>query len=215
MKIVKFTSGDTYTPFAPWWEYYFCEDNLKISLTDLKEEILSKEKDIIDQYEFEDDWGTKLGANSLTARSNKYNLLNFDSAASLKTAIKRTHDQFVTELGAPEPPVIYVQCWANVMRKGDQIAVHSHGTDPYGYLSGHVCVQVNDTNTNYYNPYGGSPWDSPNEVGKITLFPNYLPHGTDKVEDDDERITIAFDIYTDEGYTNSITDDMKSHWMKL
>ena len=52
MKIVKFTSGDTYTPFAPWWEYYFCEDNLKISLTDLKEEILSKEKDIIDQYEF-------------------------------------------------------------------------------------------------------------------------------------------------------------------
>ena len=80
MKIVKFTSGDTYTPFAPWWEYYFCEDNLKISLTDLKEEILSKEKDIIDQYEFEDDWGTKLGPNSLTSRSNRYNLLEFDTA---------------------------------------------------------------------------------------------------------------------------------------
>ena len=215
MKIIRFTSGQTYTPFAAAWEYYFCEDNLSISLEELKKEILDREKSIIEEHEFEDDWGTKLGANSLTARSNKYNLLNFDSAASLKTAIKRTHDQFVTELGAPEPPVIYVQCWANVMRKGDQIAVHSHGKDPYGYLSGHVCVQVNDTNTNYYNPFGGDPWSSPNEVGKITLFPGWVSHGTDKVVDSQERITIAFDIYTEDGYHNTIKDDMKSHWIKL
>ena len=119
------------------------------------------------------------------------------------------------ELGAQTPPEIYAQGWANVMRKGEQIAVHSHGKDPYGYLSGHVCVQVTNTNTNYYNPYGGSPWDSPNEVGKITLFPNYLPHGTDKVVDDQERITIAFDIYTEEGYNKSISDEMKPHWLKL
>mgnify|MGYP001157040350 FL=1 len=215
MKIYKFTNGDTYTPFAAAWEYFICEDKLTIPLDDIKKEILDKEKSIIDQHEFEDDWGTKLGANSLTARSNKYNLLKFDSADPLRRCIKKTHDKFVMEIGFKYAPQIYVQCWANVMRKGDQIAVHSHGTDPYGYLSGHVCVQVNDTNTNYYNPYGGSAWDSPNEVGKITLFPNYLPHGTDKVEDDDERITIAFDIYTEEGYTNSITDDMKSHWLKL
>ena len=215
MKIIRFTSGQTYTPFAAAWEYYFCEDDLSISLEELKKEILDREKSIIEEHEFEDDWGTKLGANSLTARSNKYNLLNFDSAASLKTAIKRTHDQFVTQLGAPEPPVIYVQCWANVMRKGDQIAVHSHGKDPYGYLSGHVCVQVTDTNTNYYNPYGGDPWKSHNEVGKITLFPNWVKHGTDKVVDDQERITIAFDIYTEDGYDKSIDDKMKPHWLKL
>tara|TARA_B100000131_G_scaffold12235_1_gene12693 strand:- start:1750 stop:2397 length:648 start_codon:yes stop_codon:yes gene_type:complete len=215
MKIVKFTSGDTYTPFAPWWEYYFCEDNLKISLTDLKEEILSKEKDIIDQYEFEDDWGTKLGPNSLTSRSNRYNLLEFDTAKQLKQTIKRTHDQFVTELGAPTPPPIYAQCWANVMRKGDQIAPHSHGKDAWTYLSGHVCVQTTDTSTHYWNPYGGDPWSSPNEVGKITLFPSWVKHGTDKVVDDQERITLAFDIYTEEGYINSIKDHMKSHWVKL
>tara|TARA_B100001113_G_scaffold265500_1_gene220368 strand:- start:19 stop:666 length:648 start_codon:yes stop_codon:yes gene_type:complete len=215
MKIIRFTSGETYTPFAAAWEYYFCEDDLKISLTQIKKEILDREKSIIEENEFEDDWGTKLGAESLTARSNKYNLLKWECAAPLRHAIRKTHDTFVSQLGAPSPPVIYAQCWANVMRKGDQIAVHSHGKDPYGYLSGHVCVQVTDTNTNYYNPYGGDPWKSHNEVGKITLFPNWVKHGTDKVVDDQERITIAFDIYTEDGYDKSIDDKMKPHWLKL
>lgn len=215
MRIIRFTSGQTYTPFAAAWEYYFYEANVGISLEDLKKEILDREQSIIDEHEFEDDWGTKLGAKSLTARSNKYNLLTFGSAIPLKAAIKKTHDKFVTELGAPDPPPIYVQCWANVMRKGDQIAVHSHGKDPYGYLSGHVCVQVTDTNTNYYNPYGGDPWSSHNEVGKITLFPSWVSHGTDKVVDDQERITIAFDIVTEDGYINTINDDMKEHWVKV
>ena len=215
MKIIRFTSGETYTPSAAAWEYYFCEDDLKISLTQIKKEILDREKSIIEENEFEDDWGTKLGAESLTARSNKYNLLKWECAAPLRHAIRKTHDAFVSQLGAPSPPVIYAQCWANVMRKGDQIAVHSHGKDPYGYLSGHVCVQVTDTNTNYYNPYGGDPWKSHNEVGKITLFPNWVKHGTDKVIDDQERITIAFDIYTEDGYDKSIDAKMKPHWLKL
>ena len=215
MKIIRFTSGETYTPFAAAWEYYFCEDDLKISLTQIKKEILDREKSIIEENEFEDDWGTKLGAESLTARSNKYNLLKWECAAPLRHAIRKTHDAFVSQLGAPSPPVIYAQCWANVMRKGDQIAVHSHGKDPYGYLSGHVCVQVTDTNPNYYNPYGGDPWKSHNEVGKITLFPNWVKHGTDKVIDDQERITIAFDIYTEDGYDKSIDAKMKPHWLKL
>ena len=215
MKIIRFTSGETYTPFAAAWEYFFCEDVLTVSLDDVKKEILDKEKSIIEEHEFEDDWGTKLGPNSLTARSNKYNLLRFESAGVLRKYIKETHDKFVTELGAPTPPVIYAQCWANVMRKGDQIAVHSHGKDPYGYLSGHICVQVTNTNTNYYNPYGGDPWSSENKAGKITLFPNWVKHGTDKVVDDQERITIAFDIYTEQGYNESISDEMKPHWLKL
>ena len=66
-----------------------------------------------------------------------------------------------------------------------------------------------------YNPFGGDPWSSPNEVGKITLFPGWVSHGTDKVIDSQERITIAFDIFTEDGYINTIKDDMKSHWIKL
>ena len=88
MKLIRFTSGETYTPFAAAWEYFFCEDVLTVSLDDVKKEILDKEKSIIEEHEFEDDWGTKLGPNSLTARSNKYNLLRFESAGVLRKYIK-------------------------------------------------------------------------------------------------------------------------------
>ena len=39
MRIIRFTSGQTYTPFAAAWEYYFYEANVGISLEDLKKEI--------------------------------------------------------------------------------------------------------------------------------------------------------------------------------
>ena len=61
-------------------------------------------------------------------------------------------------------------------------------------------ILLHDTNTNYYNPYGGDPWSSSNSAGKITLFPSWVSHGTDKVVDSQERITIAFDILTEDGY---------------
>ena len=118
MKIYKFTNGDTYTPFAAAWEYFICEDKLTIPLDDIKKEILDKEKSIIDQHEFEDDWGTKLGANSLTARSNKYNLLKFDSADPLRRCIKKTHDKFVMEIGFKYAPWIYSSCPNNFRSKG-------------------------------------------------------------------------------------------------
>ena len=42
-----------------------------------------------------------------------------------------------------------------------------------------------------------------------------IPHDTDRVEDDVERITIAFDIMDVHGYNVDVKDDMKSHWVKL
>ena len=114
---------------------------------------------------------------------------------------------------------IYVQCWANVMRKNQKIKVHCHGFSPYSHLSGHLCIQVNEdlypTNTNYYNPYGVEPWSSPNATNKMTIFPTWLKHGTDRHLDDVERITIAFDIMDDRGYNMDVKDDMKPHWVEL
>ena len=45
---------------------------------------------------------------------------------------------------------------------------------------------------------------SKNKVGKITLFPNHIPHFTNTHNDDSERITIAFDLVTQ---TNNQIDD--------
>ena len=126
MKIYNFKC-DTFTPFAPHWNYYVGEKVSKVDFFDLKEEILNKEQEIISKYEYENDWGTGLGKRSLTARSNRYNLLEFNNAEGLREEIRSLHDEFLKGLGYEYTGKIYVQCWANVMRKNQKIKVHCHG----------------------------------------------------------------------------------------
>lgn len=214
-KIIRFASEE-FTPFAPYWDYMIAEGQTYINFAPIIKEILDKEKEIINRYEYEDDWGTKLGPNSLTSRSNRYNLLEFESTSPVKDTIRTMHDEFLTEMQIPMAPgPLYVQCWANVMRKKQKIATHCHGFGPWGYLSGHLCVQVKDTSTYYHKLHGDETWASPNKDGKITLFPSWVRHYTDSVKDDQERITIAFDIMTEEGYLKTVKDDMKSHWVPV
>ena len=44
---------------------------------------------------------------------------------------------------------IYVKCWANVMRKGDQIKCHKHAEqykyNEEDYLCGHISIKVDGT----------------------------------------------------------------------
>jgi len=65
------------------------------------------------------------------------------------------------------------------------------------------------------SPYNRKKYSSENKKGKITLFPNWLEHYTDVYEEDDTRVSIAFDIITKEVYNDDIFDNMKSHWVKL
>ena len=84
------------------------------------------------------------------------------------------------------------------MRNGDQIKPHLHNIGPTCYLGGHICVQCDDTSTYYINPINqiNDPmtFESKNRVGKISIFPNNIPHYTDIQKSDKERITIAFDL---------------------
>ena len=218
MKIYNFQC-ETYTPFAPVWDYVMGEKISQVDYYNLKEEILQKEQEIIGKYDYQHDNNTGLGKYSLTSRSKDYNLLEFDSAGELRKDIRLLHDEFIEGLGFNFNGKIFVQCWANVMRKGQRIKKHCHGFGQYAYLSGHLCVQVNEdlypTSTHYYNPYAVEPWSSPNVNNKMTIFPSWLKHDTDRVEDDVERITIAFDIFDESGYNIDVRDDMKSHWIEL
>ena len=117
-----------------------------------------------------------------------------------------------------------IGCWMNIMRKGDRIEKHLHGYSPQSYLSGHFCVCTDDTRTVYVNPYEhqseafllnevenipksdksemilhkvhGSQkmYAALNSPGKLTLFPNYVPHFTTTYRGDDVRITLAFEL---------------------
>jgi hypothetical protein len=75
-----------------------------------------------------------------------------------------------------------------------------HGVQPTSYLGGHFCVKVKDTSTYYINPVNQinepETYRSKNEIGKLTLFQNCIPHYTDENKNDLKRITIAFDLFT-------------------
>ena len=49
MKIYNFKC-ETYTPFAPYWDYFVGEKISKLDYSDLKEEILRKEQEIISKF---------------------------------------------------------------------------------------------------------------------------------------------------------------------
>lgn len=215
-KVFKFITQEPKTFFAPQGSYYIFEDNIsyKIDLDIVKKIILKKEKEIKRLYPSSDDGETGLG-DSLTSRHSQFNLFKWPEIKELKKSVRSTHDHFLKSLNQNTDIKIYSKCWANVMRKGDKIKKHSHYNNSFCYLGGHICVQSNNTSTHYINPYTKEIFSSKNEIGKITLFPNWIEHYTDKVDDNNLRITIAFDIITENGFNLDIFDNKKHLWTEL
>jgi len=214
MKIKNFKSLEPKTAFAPSWDYYIGESNVGITdmvyWTELKDFILKKEKEIlqstqpkrIENSETIDGY-TGLGENSLTSRFQHFNVLKWENSIinPIRAAIKERYLEFLDTLNIKRRKC-WVQCWANVMRKGEQIKPHLHSVTPYCYLGGHISVTQNFTSTFYINPINqiNEPeiYESKNEIGKFTIFQNNIPHYTSINETDSERITIAFDYIVDE-----------------
>jgi len=217
MNIVPFQSEQPETPFAPYWGFGVGEHQTDIDCDALREFLLSKEEEVLSIPEFnETAYGTYLGADSTTARSEYYNVLMWDNPQidQLKDEIAEFHNWYYQACTGNVPNHgIRVGGWMNIMRKGDRIKKHVHGYGAKTYLSGHFTVSCEDTKTVYVNPY--EHWDEEfimrdmikydyhhsekvyapdNVVGKITLFPNYVPHFTTEHTGDDLRITVAFDI---------------------
>ena len=172
-----------------------------INIKKLSKQVLKNEPKVIKKHpaktiDFKSnfDGQTGLGYNSLTSRSCHFNVLNWWNKRSLKEYIRHGYEMYTGIKGKS----LYVQCWANVMRKGEQIKPHIHGTSEETYLGGHICVQCNNTSTYYINSINQlcdpTAYQSKNEEGKLTLFQNFIPHYTDKHKGDSKRITIAFDL---------------------
>ncbi|CAR63332.1 hypothetical cyanophage protein [Synechococcus phage S-RSM4] len=214
MRIIQFENEEPKTRFAPTYCFHVYEN--KVEVGDIRETILSKEKEIINSHPYTNDWNTGLGPDSMTSRSNCYNLLKWDESDHIRDIIRNSHDNMITTLDANAwEDKIYVQCWANVLRKGQHIKQHQHWNTRYSYLGGHICLDDYETHTHYVNPYNRKTFDTQNKKGKIYLFPNWLEHYTDTYDGDDVRITIAFDIITQTVYDEDIFDNMKEHWVQL
>lgn len=213
MNLVHFENEQPRTKFAPTFSYYVYED--KVDVKNIKSVILEKEQSIISSHPYTHDWNTGLGPSSMTSRSNCYNLLKWDEAYFLRETIRSAHDNFITTLEYDWEDRIYVQCWANVLRKGQNLKQHQHWTSEYTYLGGHICLDDYDTHTHYVNPYLRKTYPTENKKGRLTLFPNWLEHYTEPYQGNDVRVTVAFDIITETVYHEDIFENMKQHWVQL
>jgi hypothetical protein len=204
IKIINFKSKTKQTFFAPEWNYYLFETrNDNINFNEISKLCLSKEKEILklpNSNKVNNDGFTGLGKNSTTSKYENYNVLKWKNKniKLIKQTIISFHNEILNYFNQPLLKELWIQCWVNIMRKGEQIKPHLHDTSPYTYLGGHICVQCENTTTNYINPINqiNEPelYKSKNEIGKITLFQNNIPHYTNKHNSNKERITIAFDL---------------------
>ena len=196
-------SGFKKTPFAIDYTFYVFENIINdVDFNAVSKIIKSKEKKIIrSSPKSSGDGNTGLGDNSLTSRFGYFNVLKWQEPdiQKIKNHIIDNVSKFYNRILQEKPTDLKIQCWANVMRKGQQIKPHVHDTSNNCLLGGHICVDVDNTSTHYINPFkyfsgnNQETYSSKNEVGKITLFSDNIPHYTDKVISKD-RVTIAFDI---------------------
>ena len=188
-----------------------------INVDKLAKKILNNEPKIIKKYpakgidlKYDFDGNTGLGSNSLTSRSCHFNILDWWGTGSLRRWMRDGYEKYHN---IQDTPLNY-QCWDNVMIKGDQIKPHKHeswdGTSPVSHLCGHLSVQVDGSTSTYYD---GSP--ILNKNGQMTFFPAHTFHWTDRYENNSERITVAFDILSEEFYNEDIFDQYKKHWVKI
>ena len=53
------------------------------------------------------------------------------------------------------------------MRLGEKIVKHQHDTSRYSYLSAHLTISAEETNTYYYEPFTNRQWVEKNKAGKL------------------------------------------------
>ncbi len=148
--------------------------------------------------------------NWITGRLWNYNFLdlNYDEVVELKQWIKQQYETYMKLLGKDSEKV-YIQCWVNIIRDNNRIIVPHHHADghssdkeapqEYSYLSGNLCIQTTNTNTWFRNPFLDKKCiPIPNIDGEMIFFPSFLVHWTDVNLSEKPRITISFDLITEQ-----------------
>ena len=201
-KFSEFKSNPPKSPFAPIYHYIFAENFIEgVDFKKIASIILEKETAIINSTTPVTDAYTGLGTGSLTSRWKSFNVFSWTEPEieKLKIELHKKYLEFLQAYNVPRSNVM-IQCWANVMREGEEINPHIHSTGEWSYLGGHVTVQCEDTSTVYINPINqiNDPeiHVSANQVGKLTLFQHNIPHYTTPhySKTGAARITLAFDI---------------------
>jgi hypothetical protein len=170
-------------------------------------------------------WGsnyTQRPDNWITARLPYYNFLDREEPEIqlFKKFIYESYLEYQKGLDNPIPS-IYVHGWVNIVRNNEQITAHNHAnahvaaSEDHSYISGNFCVRADNTSTNYRSPYLHNTWKSvPNVAGDLVLFPSFVFHNTSMNQAIEPRLSLAFDIITEEVY-NTLPDNFKKIFCRL
>lgn len=96
-----------------------------------------------------------------------------------------------------------VQCWANIFRNGEGIQPHKHRCNEFesGFICANVFLYGHNTGT-WYKEVGTIV----SEIGTLVMFPNDYIHGVLPNNGDCDRISMAFDIYTNPDDFNMVNE---------
>ena len=84
--------------------------------------------------------------------------------------------------------------WFNIAKFKDITGVHDHAQ--LASFSGVVYLQSNSLSGHLYFPQsGGDQFSIIPEVGKMVLFPSHVRHGVHSNRSNEERISLAFNLY--------------------
>ena len=111
-------------------------------------------------------------------------------------------------IGLDSSKPVYIQCWANILyNNGRIIKPHNHANahcnapHEYCYVSGNISIVVENTSTFFMHPiFKDLSIEIPNVTSQLIMFPSFMTHASSENKSETPRITIAFDIITEEVY---------------
>ena len=196
-RMFELRSATPLSPYAPSFKFNLSrsiwDDDKKIEK--LKKFLLKKEKAIL-ELPYNNDGETGLGEDSVTTRYARYNLFDFiDECPELKDLWDFIQEHWYERIKRESTHAYKTKivCWFNIMRQGEKMEPHRHASRFSAYLSGNIHLDNYHTITTYRHL---DTWiDIHNVKGGLLMFPSQLIHEVDTYQDQNPRISIAFDLH--------------------
>jgi hypothetical protein len=184
---------------------------------EIKDYLLQKETELLKKHtnhmEGVGDAKTGLGNNSITSRFPYFSVFDFEHpfVEKIKQAILEYMQDICDITKTDWHSHLFSQSWFNVMRTGQKIDFHSHGFHENTLYGFHITIATENTSTIYHNPFDtNQAIEVSNDIGAITLFPNFIAHETTRYNGNDVRISIAGDIADSSGWHQVQLNQMDS-----
>jgi hypothetical protein len=201
LKFWQFQNQELQSPFAPRYRYIGADAVIEdIDFGAIAQLLLDAEDQMLKELKPTHDGGTGLGLNSITSRFMSYNPLTWthsEDIMNLREKIYTLYLEFHKTLKIDRQPM-FVQCWANIVRPGQEIKLHLHDISEYSYLSGNILLQGSPSEILYHNPQNALVRPEPHRIqqepGQITLFQSCIPHQVPEYTGEDIRVSLSFDF---------------------